>query len=116
MSGHTPGPWRAKSTVSVVAKKRHTRFDGSFDEYDGEVAWTRPVSRENGGEATRLANARLIAAAPTLLEALEDARLFVDLLRTHWSNWHDDPEQVAEADDCLSKIDAAINAATGGQQ
>jgi hypothetical protein len=48
--------------------------------------------------------ARILA----LESALTDARLFVDLVRTHWSNWHDHPEQVAEAADGLKKIDAAL--------
>ena len=66
---HTPGPWCVKpynwqrGNVSVFAPK----FGRA--PYGACVAYT-PCSDGVGGEAGALANARLIAAAPDLLEAL----------------------------------------------
>ena len=72
MSKHTPGPWCVKpynwqrGNVSVFAPK----FGRA--PYGACVAYT-PCSDGVGGEAGALANARLIAAAPDLLEALRAA-------------------------------------------
>ena len=69
MSKHTPGPWRVqpytwqRGNVSVFAPK----FGRA--PYGACVAYT-PCSDGVGGAAGALANARLIAAAPELLEAL----------------------------------------------
>ena len=87
MSGHTPGPW-AVDDCSVMGCRMVVRGDDLI------------ATVEN---APSTANANLIAAAPTLLEALEEARLIVANLP------HDESL-------FLAKIDAAINAATGGQQ
>jgi len=54
MSGHTPGPWKLDI------------FDGGIN-VDGE----RPIALMLGLAEEGLANARLIAAAPELLEALK---------------------------------------------
>lgn len=86
-----------------------------------------------------LANARLIAAAPALLEALQAAREVIAKDRLDFAEWNeirelshdDDPrnfvqigdslfdfcdaEVVASYDRALAKIDAAIAAATGAQ-
>lgn len=88
----TPGPWFTKregwSTVYVEA-----RIDGGMIQ---EVAACGPT---DAGQDQQQANARLIAAAPDLYEALEIAReyaLFVS----------------AETDD-LARIDAALAKARG---
>ncbi len=64
MSKHTPGPWFAKregfSTVYVEA-----RIGGGWVQ---EVAACGPTE---AGQEQQEANARLIAAAPELLEALQ---------------------------------------------
>lgn len=52
---HTPGPWRADGAVRVQG-----------DGYDICRLCTIPIHKD---EASALANARLIAAAPDLLEA-----------------------------------------------
>lgn len=65
MSGHTPGPWFIK--LSVVSKNRCIYSSGVRDEHGGYgigEAWDLNGNPENA------ANARLIAAAPDLLEAL----------------------------------------------
>ena len=64
MSKHTPGPWRAqfREVTSAVAS-------------DGRVASLSQLNRVRRREPDEVAaNARLIAAAPDMLEALEDAR------------------------------------------
>lgn len=54
------------------------------------------------------ANANLIAAAPDLYAALDDARQFVNMCR------HDaDPEYQQEAEATLGVIDAALSRARG---
>lgn len=74
MSGHTPGPWEDSGcdTFRVLAKFSNGYF--------WEIANAAPVSfisDEDGSVITaggdRGANARLIAAAPELLDALEQA-------------------------------------------
>lgn len=64
MSGHTPGPWfehrEGFSTVYVEA-----RIDGGLIQ---EVAACGPTHK---GHEEQQANARLIAAAPELLDALQ---------------------------------------------
>lgn len=54
---HTPGPWKASGT-SVYAETGREIIFGAYNMWLGEIE-------------ERKANARLIAAAPELLEALE---------------------------------------------
>ena len=63
---HTPGPWRlGRSGTTVVCDTEipqwKTGDPGSLEAYGGHLV----------GESMTLVNARLIAAAPELLEALE---------------------------------------------
>ena len=88
MSGHTPGPW------TMAQSPRRTDVV-SADDVIAEVM----SSRED-------ADARLIAAAPQLLEALELAREQIGEMATR----HVGPSCTA-----LNEIDAAIAAATGGK-
>jgi hypothetical protein len=66
----TPGPWRVREPgcATVLGMKRHTHFDGSFTDFEAEVARIQP-------SPMREANARLIAAAPELYEALKALQL-----------------------------------------
>ena len=69
MEKHTPGPWRVEDDKYILANKKL-------------------VAKIVGGPQGKKANARLIAAAPELLEALE----FV-LTAIRWSGWSiDDPK------------------------
>lgn len=66
MSGHTPGPWTLSSEP-----------DGTFL-VDSETLAAGPVAQlspdcENISEESRIANARIIAAAPELLSQLHNA-------------------------------------------
>jgi hypothetical protein len=63
MTKHTPGPWQVHRTGLVVT------FDGASSvAYPGE---DRCQAFANGDELRGQANAKLIAAAPDLLEALK---------------------------------------------
>lgn len=59
---HTPGPWRLDNANSIY---------GPGD--DPEVTMLAAVRFQGGDNAKGTANARLMAAAPDLLEALEAA-------------------------------------------
>lgn len=58
---HTPGPWH---------------HSGGFDNYEGVFAQSGLVASLDGN-ARRFANARLIAAAPDLLDELEKAHRII---------------------------------------
>lgn len=81
---HTPGPWKVRLNQ-----------DCTFSLF-GENG--KKILISNAGLINREANARLIAAAPDLLEALIDCRLALDL---------------AHANGELAVVDAAIAKATG---
>ena len=62
---HTPGPWTADIRKwSLDGRKMRGTWVITKDDY-------QPVARINGIGPSSQANARLIAAAPALLEALE---------------------------------------------
>lgn len=63
-TGHTPGPWRVDDGDRVVGPMGNTVADCP----GYSVKATNPLHQQRGG---REANARLISAAPELLEALE---------------------------------------------
>ena len=104
---HTPGPWV------------HVRFGGivggPFYKYANGEAQSQVASATVGegiSPEEREANARLIAAAPDLLEALRTAR---QELRFH--NLTEDGAQRVNTtiSRALAEVDAAIAAATGEQ-
>lgn len=70
MNNHTPGPWKAVEA--------NTDYSGTFNRIlsisDAEIA---PARAYGDTEEQRHANARLIAAAPDLLAALESAASWV---------------------------------------
>jgi hypothetical protein len=78
---HTPGPWFAAGS-SILARGTTDTFSGSVS---GTIAYAESLDQSDiegrnwHTSGNRDANARLIAAAPDLLEALEEIR---DLL---WS-------------------------------
>ena len=105
MSRHTQGPW---AIGNVSHKKQRVDIDSPHaDPTVGHQTW-RGLARAYGcndmpaeGSAAMLANARLIAAAPELLEALSDC-----VAHMHWT------QPLGEA--ALKKAKAAIAKATGG--
>lgn len=91
MSGHTPGPW--------VVCEAHKGFVISNDKNNYDIAVVRNIGSQNNE-----ANARLIAAAPELLNALLDFVETMDSLPKSdetsgrvWENYHKASAAVAKA-------------------
>ena len=101
MSKHTPGPW---VVVGSLTKYVEARLVGRLIQ---EVAACGPTMADEGYGQQQEANARLIAAAPDLLEALQD----VDALWMHHSVAHGD----GKIGPLHEKVIAAIAKATGEQ-
>ena len=108
MSAHTPGPWHVEDGFSVVGTRRTvTEY---FVRRDGQdIAIAADILDPETGEPSE-ANARLIAAAPSLLDALEAAE--------KWIVAHDEDPVSSEPGDCdcsyckmLASIRAALRAA-----
>lgn len=97
-ASHTPGPWLAEESEIFAAAGDAVR-----------IAETVPLADDPqdvpGFGRTELANARLIAAAPTLLEALKEAREMV----LSWAAYAGDyfREKHSLADD-VARLDAVI--------
>ena len=97
---HTPGPW-------TLVPKDTPKGTLMVDSVSGLVAVmesskTRGVKYENAE-----ANARLIAAAPELLDALQKLRAAAPLF------WDDDNAEIGQLDSACAVADAAIAKATG---
>ena len=102
MSKHTPGPW---VVVGNLTKYVEARLVGSLMQ---EVAACGPTLADEGYGQQQEANARLIAAAPDLLEALRGMfAMWRSVCRAQ--GW--EPEHLAEA----VRAQAAIAKATGEQ-
>ena len=101
MSKHTPSPWVVVGRLTKYVEARIG--DGLIQ----EVAACGPTKADNGYGEQQNANARLIAAAPDLLEALQD----VDALWMHHSVAHGD----GKIGPLHEKVIAAIAKATGEQ-
>ena len=108
---HTPGPWKADGSVV---------YGNSGSEGDCHVANCYGPNPNRAIDVHRIgkANARLIAAAPQLLEALKDAQKALDSAEAVWTpgdppeeidHWVLDPIPYASA---TSHIRAAIKDAT----
>ena len=70
-NGHTPGPWKIRSASNLQLPARNSVFclEDEADGWNIGIVSTWENDKEDAVEAE--ANARLIAAAPELLEALE---------------------------------------------
>lgn len=97
MSKHTPGPWRTFNGTDVFPDDGDR--EGERQIADCAMSHAMPIDEEQ-------ANARLIAAAPELLEALQrltaEAKLDGMDKRAGWDCW-------------VSMADKAIAKATGAQ-
>ena len=96
---HTPGPW--------------ARVDDSFEirTHDGERYITTILGPHDTQDE---ANARLIAAAPLMLEALRDALEELEtLISADQKDTLRDPITDSTTDERVVRIRAAIRAATG---
>ena len=82
MGAHTPGPWSVHKARDIPDSFEIHWEIRSAPELNSSTGWgvvnVHRVLRA-GGHAEGEANARLIAAAPELLEALEAAMLLVDM-------------------------------------
>lgn len=69
-SNHTPGPWRVERAYTGT-----NRFPISHDIDSTARGILAEANGQGGTEQENLANARLIAAAPLLLEAVQSAAI-----------------------------------------
>ena len=119
---HTPGPWH----IGIEQ-------DHSADRWKRNAEWSRIRSQENGLIAIiesihpkgkrqskdfdiEAANARLIAAAPTMLTALENCANIISLALANGAWGHDSTDEADSIDEVLSVLNearAAIAKATG---
>ena len=110
--GHTPGPWRifehSWSDTSVLAEG----FDHAVCLLDINHATEESQASD---EAVMAANARLIAAAPDLLQALNIAAQFMSIA----SDWEIDVAEIngemRSIYELLDVVRAAIAKATGSR-
>lgn len=91
---HTPGPWEVKRLIDKNGKPYSTLYECHIDL--GPCMIWAPV-----GDAEQEANARLIAAAPDLLEACEKAMAEFE----HWQIYGH----------CRTRLQEAIKKARGEQ-
>jgi predicted kinase len=100
MNKHTKGPWKSE-TYSVSSGERGVcvkHGDDTVVDLAFNQGWTRQTVR---------ANARLIAAAPAMLEALQTIRNDLDVA------WHYDRIQKGTAEDIIEIIITALKKAGG---
>jgi len=92
---HTPGPWvvRKWSQLMNIQGNIHQVTDGDLYPTAFVPAWDMPGAGEIEGTQEAIANARLIAAAPDLLEALE--KIVFD--------WDGEPEDMIDARAAIAK-------------
>jgi hypothetical protein len=78
MSNHTPGPWAAKHTVGAGWSVKMAKPRPDYTEPDPvcSMAWWQFDKPGIIDDDISGANAKLIAAAPELLKALQDILLF----------------------------------------
>jgi hypothetical protein len=81
MSGHTPGPWVA----SVQRSREGSDLGWIVQHKNGRICWpslaySEPNAEADASDPAREANARLIAAAPDMYEALKEALQLFDLV------------------------------------
>lgn len=89
----TPGPWVASKTDRSIGPV--SRDDDQSYGMILPVAWVE----FDGNDAYQQANANLIAAAPDLLEALQEM-----LNKAYKQNWNDQyPDEVSKAQAAISK-------------
>lgn len=104
MSTHTKGPWQAMPRFQDHIEVRHS--------CPREGAASRVVARvtvRSTWENEQTANARLVAAAPDLLDALQAAFEYLDMIPESAAGGCDEAVRIAR------KARAAIAKATGKQ-
>lgn len=94
---HTPGPWKIDDSGSMIETEHPVNLRGEYE----HICDFRPDLAGNINEA----NARLIAASPTLYDALEMAQATIERLQRH---------APGSADGTLDVIRKALTKATAG--
>lgn len=112
--GHTPGPWKASGTkalgFSEVLAPNAEQRDGFYVATVNRTYFSGPLSVQcNIPREVTDANARLIAAAPLLLDACRAA------IRVGFWGHHPDTLDSDEVVQVVEQIHAAIKAAIGGE-
>ncbi len=97
----TEGPWTAADRVVVTTIEKN-----------GFATWLANCAVGGQGGKEQLANARLIAAAPDLFEALQEARAMLAACELS----EPDDEYQASWDRGLATIDAALSRALSQQE
>lgn len=92
MSGHTPGPWKVEGAKQEGLSVRADHYG---------VVCNIP----GYGVGAREANARLIAAAPEILQALENLEVAMNTVNYVWDK---QPENMWKA---MQRVDADLKAA-----
>jgi hypothetical protein len=110
---HTPGPWHMEVELGQIAGYIH---NDNGDDTGRAICDLRPGARVKHNDKRRtdsfvfnetdLANARLIAAAPDLLNALEKCRAWV-------AQYHDQPGHDAASKYMTDYLDKIISTTTG---
>jgi len=112
MSGHTPGPWIAGDRTDCIAAGDVcvVCFGHDYDDYGGVRARAPEPWELAPYQAEANANARLIAAAPDLLEACRLAMPFIEAIyREHGRAY------LPNSGDALEVVQAAIAKAEEGK-
>lgn len=107
-AAHTPGPWRIiTQTPYGTPYPIHKIFGKTENGHDRYITEINLISDELAQEEK--ANARLIAAAPDMLAALEDLFTHCAMVHKHWG----DNSNQKEADAAIKAARAAIAKAKG---
>ena len=96
MSKHTPGPWErgyslGSSGVIVGGVMRQYTNGEAKD----QIVMVLGLKEDNGGAAAKEANARLIEAAPDLLEALKELSSAVRTFAHRGDEWPEHTQAIA---------------------
>lgn len=107
VAAFTPGPWHADKINAWNVWASDCKVAKTFDVNQADQYREPP-------EAERIANARLIAAAPELYEALENARdAIASLDENAFGRAGNDEHEWPIRDEMLHHIDEALNKARG---
>jgi len=99
MNKHTPGPWRTVKLAGQV----DSRINGYGIAYGRSGNRLAIVDGEGNSNLANDANARLISAAPELLEALQDVLCTL----TMDAEWTKDCYEVRKAEAAIAKATGA---------
>lgn len=99
---HTPGPWKIAGETADKQSFVYALNESGTNQFWFDIQPGRTDDNQRTSDAELAANARLIAAAPELLEALCEA--------TAWLHAH---KHTLCAQSICDQVDAAIAKATG---